>query len=193
MDRKSQLEKSTIKVNGQQLVNGQRSTAEAIVWRGDDVNRSVDADAARADVAEMMTSADQAPTRGSAWRRVIRVAESLSGAWGRVRSLMAARVPRMCRSALDDLNGTFKNEIGAIFAAVMQRAVVCVVWHSLTTAAASPEPKDDDWMTSKVQRQEAAAAFVMGEAFSERKEVTLMKTKLLRKGQSSGSDTMLEI
>ena len=48
-------------------------------------------------------------------------------------------------------------------------------------------------MTAKVQRQEAAAAFVMGEAFSERKEVTLMKTKLLRKGQSSGSDTMLEI
>ena len=37
---------------------------------------------------------------------------------------MAARVPRMCRSALDDLSGTLKNEIGAIFAAVMQRAVV---------------------------------------------------------------------
>ena len=28
---------------------------------------------------------------------------------------------------------------------------------------------------------------------SKKKEVTLMKTRLLRKGQSSGSDTMLEI
>ena len=85
----------------------------------------MDADAVRADVAEMMTSTDQAwrvAARGGAWRRVISVAESLSGAWGRVRSPMAARVPRMCRSALDDLSGTFKNEIGAIFAAVVQDA-----------------------------------------------------------------------
>lgn len=83
----------------------------------------MDADAAKADVAEMMTSADQA------WRVAARggAAESLSGAWGRVRSSMAARYPRMCRSVLDDLSGTFKNEIGAIFAAVMQRAVVCAV------------------------------------------------------------------
>ena len=48
-------------------------------------------------------------------------------------------------------------------------------------------------MTSEVQRQEAAVAVVMAEAFSKRKEVTLMKTRLLRKGQNSGSDTMLEI
>ena len=90
----------------------------------------MDADAARANVAEMMTSTDQAPARESAWQRewrIISVVESLSGAWGCVRSPRAARIPRMCRSALDDLNGTFKNEIGAIFAAVMQRAVVCAV------------------------------------------------------------------
>ena len=48
-------------------------------------------------------------------------------------------------------------------------------------------------MTSEVQRQEAAAAVVMAEEFSERKKVTLMKTRLLRKCQSSGFDTMLEI
>ena len=68
--------------------------------------------------------------REGAWRHVEArggAAEFLRGAWGRVRSPMAARVPRMCRSALDDLSGTFKNEIGAIFAAVMQRAVVCAV------------------------------------------------------------------
>ena len=43
----------------------------------------------------------------------------------RVRYKCAVQV--LCRSALDYLNGTFKNEIGAIFAAVMQRAVVCAV------------------------------------------------------------------
>ena len=48
-------------------------------------------------------------------------------------------------------------------------------------------------MTSEVQRQEIAAAVMMAEAFSKRKKVTLMKTRLLRKGQSNGSDTMLEI
>ena len=37
------------------------------------------------------------------------------------------------------------------------------------------------------------AAVVMAEALFRKKEVTLMKTRLLKKGQSSGSDTMLEI
>ena len=49
----------------------------------------------------------------------------------------------MCRSAQDDLSGTFAIVIGAIFVAVMQMAVVCAVWNSLTMAAASPEPKDN--------------------------------------------------
>ena len=34
---------------------------------------------------------------------------------------------QVCRSAQDDLYGTFKNVIGAIFTAVMQRAVFCAV------------------------------------------------------------------
>ena len=86
----------------------------------------MDADAARADVAEVMTSVDQVPARGSAWRsvaahgvdrtrveareqcmqencgawwRVINVTTALNGAWGRVQSPMAARLPRVCRSA----------------------------------------------------------------------------------------------
>ena len=50
------------------------------------------------------------------------------------------------------------------------------------TAVAGPEPRDDDWMTSEVQRQEATTAVVMAEALSgKKKEVTLMKTRLLRK------------
>ena len=64
----------------------------------------------------------------------------------------------------DDLYGTFKTVIRAIFAAVMQKVVVYIVWNSLTTVAAGPEPKDDGWMTLEVQRQKAAAAVMMVEA-----------------------------
>ena len=66
---------------------------------------------------------------GAWWRvwHMISVTAALNGAWGRVQSPMAAGLPRVCRSLQDDLSGTFKNEIGAIFAAVMQRAVVYAV------------------------------------------------------------------
>ena len=74
------------------------------------------------------------------------------------------RLSWLCRSAQDDLCGTFKTVIGAIFVAVMQRAVVCAVWNSLTMAAAGLEAKDDGWMTSEVQQRKAAAAIVMVEA-----------------------------
>ena len=50
-------------------------------------------------------------------------------------------------------------------------------------------------MTSAVQWRKAATVVVMAEAMLKKKKkgVTLIKTRLLRKGQSSGSDTMLEI
>ena len=60
-------------------------------------------------------------------------------------------------------------------------------------AAAGLKPKDDGWMTSAVQRRKAATVVVMAKAMLKKKGVTLRKTRLLRKGQSSGSDTMLEI
>ena len=47
-------------------------------------------------------------------------------------------------------------------------------------------------MTSEVQLRKAAAIVVMAKAML-KKKVTLIKTGLLRKGQSSGSNTMLEI
>ena len=53
--------------------------------------------------------------RGSVSNRI----EPLSGAWGRVRFPMASRLPRVCRSAQDDLSGTYRKLIGAIFVAVM--------------------------------------------------------------------------
>ena len=46
----------------------------------------------------------------------------------------------------------------------MQRAVVYAMWNSLTTAAAGPEPKDDDWKTSEVQQGEAVATAMMAKA-----------------------------
>ena len=66
----------------------------------------------------------------SAWECMWHVSSRiaiLNGAWRCVQSLMASRLPRVCRLAQDDLSGTFKNVIGAIFAAVIQRAVVCAV------------------------------------------------------------------
>ena len=68
-----------------------------------------------------------AAVRGRHVGRVIRGIEPLSGAWGRVQSPTALRLSRLCRLAQDDLYGTFKTVVGAIFAAVMQRAVVCAV------------------------------------------------------------------
>ena len=63
------------------------------------------------------------------WRvgRVINRTETLSGAWGHVQSPTASRLSRVCRLAQDDLYGTFKTLIKAMFAAVMQTTVVCAV------------------------------------------------------------------
>ena len=70
----------------------------------------------------------------------------------------------------NDLYGTFKTVIGAMFVVVMQMAVVCAMWNSLTTAAAGPKPKDDDWMVSEVQRRKATAVVVMAEAMLKTKK-----------------------
>ena len=56
-----------------------------------------------------------------------------------------------------------------MFVAVMQTAVVCEVWNSLTTTAVGPKPKDDGWVTSEVQRQKAAVIVVMAEAMLKKK------------------------
>ena len=59
----------------------------------------------------------------------------------------------MCRSVQDNLSDTCRNIIGAIFTAVMTRAMVCALWDSLTKTIACPEPKDNGWKTSEVQQQ----------------------------------------
>ena len=119
-----------------------------------------------------------------AWERVGHVisgTETLNGAWRRMLSTMASRLPRVCRLAQDNLSGTFTNVIGAIFAAAMQRAVVFAVWNSLTTTAAGPEPKDDGWMMSEVQRRVAAAAIVMSEALLKKKRSHTNEDKTAKK------------
>ena len=45
------------------------------------------------------------------------VQRRMEGTWGHVQSSMASRLSRVCRSAQDDLCGTFTTVIGAIFAA----------------------------------------------------------------------------
>ena len=64
----------------------------------------------------------------------------------------------------DDLYGTFKTVIRAMFIAVMQTVVVYAVWNFLTMAVAGLEPKDDDWVTLEVQQRKAVAVVVMVEA-----------------------------
>ena len=48
-------------------------------------------------------------------------------------------------------------------------------------------------MKLEVERRKATAVVVMAEAMLKKNGVTLIKTRLLRKCQSSDSDTMLEI
>ena len=104
-----------------------------------------------------------AAVRGRCVGHMISGTEPLSGAWGRVQSPTMLRLSRLCRSAQDDLCGTFKTVIRAIFVAVMKRAMVYAVWNSLTMAAAGSEPKDNYWMTSEVQRRKVAVVVVMAE------------------------------
>ena len=68
-----------------------------------------------------------------------------------------------------------------MFVAVMRATVVCVVWNSLTMAAAGLEPKDDGWMTSEVQRRKAAAVIVMAEAMWKKKMSHTNKDKTAKK------------
>ena len=81
-------------------------------------------DAARADVDDVSNDISK---RVECVGLMINRTETLSGMWGRVRSPTALRLSRFCRSAQDDLCGTFKTVIGAMFVVVMQTAVVCAV------------------------------------------------------------------
>ena len=67
------------------------------------------------------------------------------------------------RSFQDDLSDTSRNVIGAIFAVVMTRAVICAVLDSSTIAVAGSEPEDNGWKTSEVQQQGATVTIVMAE------------------------------
>ena len=124
--------------------------------------------------------------------RVIGGTATLIGAWGRVWSPMAARLPRVCRSAQDDLSGTLKNVIGAILAATMQKSSgLCSVKllndGSCRSGTQGRRLDDIGGSTARGCGGSCDGGSVV------KKKTTLMKTRLLRKGQSSGSDTMLEI
>ena len=57
---------------------------------------------------------------------------------------MTTRVTWLSRLGQDDHSGTCKKLIGPRFMAWMIRAVVFVVWDSLTTVTVGPVPKNDD-------------------------------------------------
>ena len=70
----------------------------------------------------------------------------------------------MCKSAQEDLSGTFINVIGAIFCSSDAKGSGLCNVKLLNDDFAGLEPKDDGWMTSEVQRCEATAATMMAEA-----------------------------
>ena len=76
-------------------------------------------------------------------RRVAFDADYFGGECGRVQTLLAVGLPRMSRSAKDDLYGTCRKLIGAMLEAVMRSVVVFVVWDSSIATAVGPESKDD--------------------------------------------------
>ena len=83
-------------------------------------------DITRADVSRRKQARASAwrrvEARGGSWRRVERVinpTETFSDAWGRVRSPMTLNLSQFYRSARDDLCGSFKTTIGAMFVVVM--------------------------------------------------------------------------
>ena len=81
-----------------------------------------------------------------------------------MRSALTTRLSPTSRSVQDNLSDTSRNVIGAIFVAMMRRAVICAVLDSSMIAAAGPEPEDNDWKALKVQWREAAVTIVMAEA-----------------------------
>ena len=81
-------------------------------------------DAARADVDDVSNDISK---RVECVGLMINRTETLSGAWGRVRSPTSLRLSQFCISVQDDICGTFKTVIEAMFVAVMQTAVVCAV------------------------------------------------------------------
>ena len=71
-----------------------------------------------------------------------------------------------------------------MFVAMMQTAVVYAMWNSLMTTAAGPEPKDDGWVTSEVQRRKAAAVVVIAEAMLKKKNRSHTNKKKIAKKRS---------
>ena len=137
--------RSTVKVNGQMMakstvnVGSIANAGQRMTWRWCQLGltwhwRVSSGDIARADVAERMTY-------GLRWRRGFH--ECVDRRW------TISVVPSKLKSEQYSQRWC-------------EKQWSCAVWNSLRTVAAGPEPKDDSWMTSEVQRQKAAATVVIG-------------------------------
>lgn len=98
----------------------------------------------------------------------------------------------MCRSALDDLSGTVKIEIGAIFAAVMRKTVILCGVKLLKDGGCRSETQGRRLDDVGGSTAKGCGGSCDGGSIKKKGSHT-NEDRLLRKGQSSGSDTMLEI
>ena len=109
-----------------------------------------------------------------------------------MRSPTALRLSRFCRSAQDDLCGTFKTVIETIFCSGdANGSGLCSV--KLLNDGGCKSRTQGRWLDDVIgSTARGCGGCCDGESDIE-KGVTLIMTRLLRKGLSSGSDTMLEI
>ena len=159
-------------------------------WR----QQMTDANAARADVEQMtsqVTSAWTLDGECGAWSAWCVGAENSGGSWGRVAAPMRAGLSPKGRSFQDDLSDTTRNLIGAIITAE---------WHvQWSVRCWTPQRQRLQVRNPKTTMEDVGGSTAKGysdccDGGSDVKSgVTPIKTWLLRKSQSSGYDTMLEI
>ena len=106
-------------------------------------------------------------------------------------SPVTARLSPTCRSTEDDLIDTSRDLFGAIYTVVMTRVVGCGVRLLNNSGYRSRT------LIQQLEDVRGSTAKGCGDCCdggsNVKNGVTPIKTRLLRKGQSSGSDTMLEI
>ena len=151
-------------------------------------------DAARANVEQMTSRVTSAWTLDGAcgtWSAWCVDAENSGGAWGRMAASMRAGLSPTGRSFQDDLSDTTRNLIGAIIVAEwhVQWSVQCWTPQRQRLQVRNPKTTMED-VGGSTARGYSDCCDGGSDVES---GVIPIKTRLLRKSQSSGSDTMLEI
>ena len=159
-------------------------------WR----QQMTDAVAAMADVEQMTLRVTSAWTLDGAcgtWSAWCIDAENSGGAWGRVAAPMRVGLSPKGRSFQDDLSDTTRNLI---------RAIITAEWHvQWSIRCWTPQQQRLQVRNPKTTMEDVRGSTARGyndccDGGSDVESgLTPIKTRLLRKSQSSGSNTMLEI